>query len=456
MRRLILIMALSLTLLTVQAQAAGSNTLHDRSFYSSYRDYTLVNTTREKGDLEITRFGGSLPFSAGSLSWEYSRANLDLHEKNLADTDLRLSGRDERVEIGLSLPVWNDILSLDLKNSFSHRTDKSRLYYDYLIKSSPVDCLDLTVRLARNGEILDLEGFVLDEFIPLTVNTERTISGFDGRVRIYDGVSFFSGYEDYQLREDDAAAEAQYSSGLFGAAGYRYHGLFIGRPENYFLRILVGELAGEGRFDVYSKGIRFGQIAGLQGRLRHWKIAAGFPGSGKHRSLTLERYSADVNMIGHVESWPFTEPLVDLLGLRRNFKATADAVLWRFSGQSRFDLFADLDLMTRLDILRFYPRLHWADWMPAYMVFGVTDMDHYYDEYDRIDFGCIALELSRQIGRFELGCHVSQLFPIKLKKTATDESPAGPGTAEPTESGTSNRPRDDGGRTITFRLRYIW
>ena len=39
-----------------------------------------------------------------------------------------------------------------------------------------------------------------------------------------------------------------------------------------------------------------------------------FPGADQYRRLILERYSADLEMAGHVESWPFTESLVDAAG----------------------------------------------------------------------------------------------------------------------------------------------
>jgi len=142
-----------------------------------------------------------------------------------------------------------------------------------------------------------------------------------------------------------------------------------------------------------------------------------------------------------------------LLGLRRNFTGDADISLWRLGAETNLQPSPAWNIVTSLDLYRVYPNLHFADWMPVFMVFGVEDMDTYYDNYDRIDFGRIQVNVARKIGHLTLGGHVSQLFPIKTRKD-TDGISTGE-TGNPSDGGASSSashgPRDDGGRSI-----HIW
>jgi hypothetical protein len=330
------------------------------------------------------------------------------------------------------------------------------MIYDHRIVIHPVDCARFEFHLARRGENIDIDGTVLGEPIPFSICTDRSQSGFTGEVRLWAGLTAMTGYTDYQFDDDNITATDRFGSLLLGAATYRYHGLSIGQPGGWHLRLIAGEYCGRGRLDVFSDGTRFGQIARLQAEIKRWQIEAGLPGSGNRRRIIIERFSADAETAGHVESWPFTDPLIDLLGLRRNFRAEAEAVIWHASGRNLFPLPHEVRLLTEIDLFRIYPELHWADWMPAYMVFGVTDMDHYYDEYDRLDIGRLNLTLSRQFGRFILDCRLSQLFPVKLKKSPADDHNAAAGEPDPgpADSAGSGRARDDGGRIVQFRLDY--
>jgi hypothetical protein len=167
----------------------------------------------------------------------------------------------------------------------------------------------------------------------------------------------------------------------------------------------------------------------------------------------LERFSGTIEATGNIQGWPFTESLEDLLGLRRNFMGTVDATLWHLGARDQFTLFKDIALTVHSDLYRLYPDVRFSDWMPTFMVFGVTDLDQYRDDYDRIDFGRLRLDLSGTIGVIYWGASVSQLFPIKVKKDGIDI--AG-GTVNQSgdviHSSSGDKPTDDGGRRISIRL----
>jgi hypothetical protein len=85
----------------------------------------------------------------------------------------------------------------------------------------------------------------------------------------------------------------------------------------------------------------------------------------------------------------------------------------------------------------------------------VEDMDIYDDNYDRIDFGRLQVNVARKIGRLTIGGHVSQLFPIKIRRDTDGASTGADGTTSGGETSSSLKPRrDDGGRSIQIWVGY--
>ncbi len=428
----------------------------DRSLYSSYRHYNLVRSSERSGWAAVSELGGGIEtglLPGAELRWEYSDRRLEFFEHDLENSDFSLTGHTRSGWIGMRLPLVDDRATLEVQSGVtSPETGPVKPRFAASLHIRPLAMVAVNAYVGSRTDALSLDGIFWGERISLDLPLRRSSSGLDGQLQVLEALSIRLGYHDLGLADSQPEASREFSSSISGAVEHRYQGVRIGDPDGVHLDATAHQIDAGGQLNLFSRGIRFGQASKIKGRIDWYRLEGAPPFATRNLTLAAEYLTCSVEAAGHVEGWPFMDPLENLLGARRNFKGGAEVEFWRLSGKTVFRPAPAWDVTTVIDLCRLYPELHFADWMPSFLVFGVQDMDRYNDEYDRIDFGRLQLEVSRKIGRVVIGGRISQLFPIEVRKpqgsTSSDSEQSDP-------ADTSGRSaRDDGGRSIQLWLTY--
>ena len=456
-RRLIYAVGLIL-ILSGSASAAGLKTdgyQNGGGLYSSYRSDKLFQLTERQGTLAVSEIGGTLGtriLRSATLNWRYVDRQFDYAEHGLKNSEFRISGRSGTTWLGVTIPLEKYAVIIT-QAGVNLRRAETQVMHDTRITLSPAPFADFDFRIGRNGDEFRIDGTFLGEAVMLPVATDWTFTGCKATFRIHPKLVVLTGYTDLALDDISDKQSGKYSSALSGAGENRYLKIVIGDFSRSFVMIGHDQYSGSGRMELYTGGTRFGQIAKLACRITRWRLETRPPYVPPNLVFSLERYSGSAEAAGNIQGWPFTDLLADLLGARRMFVAEAEGTLWRAAGYGEFHLSARTRLTGVLELFRLYPDLRFADWRPSYLVFGVDDLKMYHDSYRRIDFGRVRIEAGRQFGRINLGCTISQVFPIDVVKDTDSSAPSDDGGPEdPGLSAKSSRA--DGGRSIRLRLGY--
>jgi hypothetical protein len=132
-----------------------------------------------------------------------------------------------------------------------------------------------------------------------------------------------------------------------------------------------------------------------------------------HLLAEIEHTNLSGTIRGHVEFWPFTSGLVDLLGLRRYFLGNANAEMWRvhvagrreltrhWSGGLGFNL-AEARMDATLDL-----------WQPEFLGLGKTDEPVNRLGLYRFVAGVASFSVNYRVGPWSLAYGFDQIVPIK-------------------------------------------
>jgi len=135
---------------------------------------------------------------------------------------------------------------------------------------------------------------------------------------------------------------------------------------------------------------------------------------------------------GHVEFWPFTTGLIDLLGLRRYFIAMTSGHLYRLHVGGRRRLTDSFSFAGGFNLMDVYPEAEVRHWRPAFLVFGVADEQHHELDIRRILAGMIHLSVKYRYASGTVGYSFAQGIPIKVwRREVVVEEP--PPVVEPVE-----------------------
>lgn len=452
---LVVVLCLSVSAQTVSFD--GTVPIEQRGFYSSFRHLNLIDISDHRGWADQSELGGMLRPSTGgpAFNWRLIDRRFEFAEQGLSRTDFTVSSRSRDGWLGMRLPIAGNRLLMDVQSGVSRWSDRAHMVYDMRVEATPIDAVGVVLCLDSRVEKLDIDGVFWDEAIALTLPFRWNSSGLEAHVRLLDNLAVRAGYRDIGLADRVPGKGDEFASALSGAAEYRYQELSWGRDDGPGISLHARQIRAGGKLNLYYFGTGFGQIPKIKADADWYGAEGRLPIAPRHLKFSLDYLTLAAEIAGHVKSWPFTDPLEDLLGLRRNFIGDADVTLWRLAGEANMQPTPAWHIVTSLDLYRLYPNLHFADWMPSFMVFGVEDMDIYNDNYDRIDFGRLQVNVARKIGRLAIGGHISQLFPIKIRRDTDGISTGGGGAASGgASSSSSHGPRDDGGRSIRVWVGY--
>lgn len=169
-------------------------------------------------------------------------------------------------------------------------------------------------------------------------------------------------------------------------------------------------------------------------------------------------FSTEVELIkisgegkGHIETWPFTPTLEDLLGQRLYFRLNGEAEILRLGLEYHCPEFHFLSLSTRssIDYLSIRPSGKAATWNPVFLIFGIKNLEKYFLKYQRIDGVILRLGFSHTFKHLSLCYNFFQFVPIHIKTKNIDKEKSN-GNTPPNLIKKSTR----GGTTYLFSVSY--
>jgi len=137
-----------------------------------------------------------------------------------------------------------------------------------------------------------------------------------------------------------------------------------------------------------------------------------------------------MRMNGHVESWPFTSTLIDLLGLRYNFKSNLAYDIFR-AGTSYSYSNSNWHFSLSSSFERIHPGGRAKTWEPDVFVFGVKNKDVYTLSTNSRDGMYLGLQVSRSVGQiFTLAYEFHQYIPLDIYESDNSVSESGIGQSD--------------------------
>jgi hypothetical protein len=193
-------------------------------------------------------------------------------------------------------------------------------------------------------------------------------------------------------------------------------------------------------------GARFGRIEMLRLDLRSHLLGWRRRGAAALQPR-LEYETARADVFGHasIQSWPFTETVIDLMGVKQVLAGTLEAD-WR-----RLTVAADWDHGAWSSILglswyRIEPRGFVETWRRM-LVFGVDEFEREDLDIERIDLASVLLGATWSLGRQEASIAIQQFILGEVKQRHPD--PAAP---RPPDAGDARREGWYGGTYLVFGL----
>ena len=135
-----------------------------------------------------------------------------------------------------------------------------------------------------------------------------------------------------------------------------------------------------------------------------------------HSIVELERMTWEGYGRGHVEFWPFTSGLVDLLGMRRYFKATTSGHLWRFHMGATRPLTRRWHGQAGINLIDVWPEGELSHWRPAFLLFGKSDEQVHHLDIRRFLGGVVSLSVRYRLPYCNITYSFAQVVPLKMQR----------------------------------------
>lgn len=191
--------------------------------------------------------------------------------------------------------------------------------------------------------------------------------------------------------------------------------LRAGSPDGKFL--FSGGLGkGEHRFELLSQGLRYARF--LLNDSRFWlRIAGNLNLQGKPLQLWSGYTSTSMRGEGDLEFWPFTPPIIDMLGLRRRAVANLSLNVISAGGRSWLKCSDLCQIYLGIDLHHLWTAGEFESWEPLILGLGRTNI-----LLDRIRLrSAQLLDLGVQgkvsiAGSTSLQGGIAQLLPLEVQK----------------------------------------
>jgi len=185
--------------------------------------------------------------------------------------------------------------------------------------------------------------------------------------------------------------------------------------------------------NAYWGGQRFGRLSRLDAIVDSYLLGIQLALNPTTRGLLdLEWVTLDGELRTWVESWPFTSALIDLLGMRKDFKVIGE-VNWLRLHLGLEKAFASTDLRCGATWYEIRPDGYLKTWLPVIAGLGQTDVRYYHLEPDRIQVAALSLGARQQLGRTTFSVALEQFVHARVH--GLDEAVIDPPATDEREEG---------------------
>lgn len=157
-------------------------------------------------------------------------------------------------------------------------------------------------------------------------------------------------------------------------------------------------------------------------RMMAWRWACGATGACR---IEWETNTLDAKARGSIESWPFTESIVDLLGIRQICRSAGQASWHRLTvagGRKS----GSCDVEVGISWFRMHPRAVLETWRPAFLVFGSADYRRDEMAVEQADILMLQLQVDWRVAASQLQLSLQQLAYGDVREAAVSPSPEPP------------------------------
>jgi len=172
----------------------------------------------------------------------------------------------------------------------------------------------------------------------------------------------------------------------------------------------------------YNSHQIFGKLTEQKDHSEYYKSEVVYQLKSHNYGLNLGWAKGMLSTNGHVESWPFTPTMVDLLGLRYNFRSDLTYDLFRIGASYQYRG-SDWQLLFRSSFERIKPGGGVRTWEPEMLVFGVKNLNIYNLASKTWDGIYLGLNLRKSFGTlFQLAYEFQQYVPVKFRQSKQSDN----------------------------------
>ncbi len=305
------------------------------------------------------------------------------------------------------------------------------------VRLQPADVLHLQVARTRTLSDLEFEGQVLEEPIPFDLNFAEDAWHVDIRLAPWRWLSLEGNWREAEYEpQDEPGPGRQYEFTPGGRDRIRAAGFHLTPWRDHTFLLRYQELELDLDAGIHWGGQQFGWLTYGMG-FQHSRLAAGrwHPSPSTRWQIELEAVDLDVKGRAKIESWPFTDTVIDLLGVRQIFWGHAE-VKWR-----RLTALRDFEALggrwrVGTSWFRIHPEAVAETWRPAVLVFGQADFREYELTVTRLDLVSLLLETTVPAGPVDLSLSVQQFVYGSSVESARDPDESDPPDDPPEERAT--------------------
>ena len=172
----------------------------------------------------------------------------------------------------------------------------------------------------------------------------------------------------------------------------------------------------------YNSHQTFGKITEQKDHLENYQAEVLYRTKSYHLGFTLGWASGMMSTNGHVESWPFTSAMIDLLGVRYNFRSHLNYDLFRGGVKYQYHS-SDWQFTFKSSFERISPGGGARTWEPEMFIFGVKNVNIYNLPAKNWDGLYLGLNLRKSFGElFQLAYEFQQYVPLEINDSSQSDN----------------------------------
>ncbi|MBD3403340.1 hypothetical protein GF420_10630 [candidate division GN15 bacterium] len=156
-------------------------------------------------------------------------------------------------------------------------------------------------------------------------------------------------------------------------------------------------------------------------------------------SLSAHAGSAEGELAGSAQAWPFVDGLARFLGERRHLIAEGELSWFRAQVSGEKSITPWLELGTRLDLAHVEPSARYVTWRPVALGMGIDDLQSGQLDITSADLARLSFSPTVHWRTIALSLHVSQIVPLHVADRDETDGDSGSGGDGTTATATDSR-----------------